>query len=426
MPKGLNLFSIRKIQIFFVFLCMWIQSFLFSHTEFSNPGDPFNPPALYLTWQHDPTSTMTIQWLAKKGQAPLQVFYTDLEKEHLSSVNSSHQPLPDTDYIVHFAELTNLQENTEYLFGFSEDSIQYKFKTMPAFLDRPLSFVVGGDCYHTLETLKQTNTQAAKTNPAFVIIGGDIAYSVSKFVPDGSESMQRWFDWLEAWKEHMQASDGRLIPLLAVIGNHETIGKYEQNPEQAKGFYNLFSMPGPQGYAALDFGRYMSLFLLDSGHTHPVEGAQSLWLNNELGRRRDVLHKFAIYHVPAYPSVRKFTNSKIVNVRNHWPPIFELHGLSAAFEHHDHAYKRSERIREGHVDPNGVLYLGDGAWGVPPRIPRKAQDTWYLKKTAARNHFIRVELSSENRRFQAIDIEGNIFDDFTVGRDQQIIEHLDQ
>lgn len=43
-------------------------------------------------------------------------------------------------------------------------------------------------------------------------------------------------------------------------------------------------------------------------------------------------------------------------------PLFEEYELTAAFENHDHTYKRTHRIRDGWWIPRGVLYLGDGAW----------------------------------------------------------------
>ncbi len=58
-------------------------------------------------------------------------------------------------------------------------------------------------------------------------------------------------------------------------------------------------MPGPQGYNVLDCGNYLSLLLLDSGHTHPVEGAQTDWLKQTLAARQHVSHVFPVYHVPA-------------------------------------------------------------------------------------------------------------------------------
>ena len=52
----------------------------------------------------------------------------------------------------------------------------------------------------------------------------------------------------------------------------------------------------------------MSIILLDSGHTHPVGGQQAEWLKNTLEAREKIPYKIAIYHVPAFPSVRPWDN----------------------------------------------------------------------------------------------------------------------
>ncbi|MFQ5532453.1 MAG: hypothetical protein ACE5EP_01240, partial [Candidatus Methylomirabilales bacterium] len=157
----------------------------------------------------------------------------------------------------------------------------------------------------------------------------------------------------------------------------------------------------------LDFGRYMSLILLDSGHTHPIAGMQRDWLRQTLADRQDTPHLFAVYHVPAYPSVRPVNYGVSATIREHWVPLFEQFGLDVAFEHHEHVYKRTHPIRADKIDSRGVLYLGDGTWGVWPRRPR---DDWYLAKTAKKRHFILTMIEGQNRSFVAIDSEGEVFD----------------
>lgn len=216
----------------------------------------------------------------------------------------------------------------------------------------------------------------------------------------------------------MVTSDGRLIPLLVAIGNHEVQGQFGQSPEQAPDFYSLFAMPGQRGYNVLDFGRTMSLILLDSQHTHRVEGEQTNWLAQTLAERQDVTHLFAVYHLPAYPSVRSFDHWAAVKIRRYRVPLFEQFGLDVAFEHNDHAYKRTHPIRANQVDPQGVLYLGDGTWGTDLEEPR---EDWYLAKTASTNYFILVTIDGQSRSFLAIDSQGQVIDrvDQTDGSSEQ-------
>ena len=368
---------------------------------------PFDPPAVYLTWQRDPTTTMTVQWHSHGGRDDV-VQYQQLDEGVWHTSRGTHHPMPHSNRTVHMVELTGLKPATDYRFRFGEHSVQFTFRTMPADMSKPIRFVVGGDTMGGFdlfdEWYEETCRRVAKQDPMFTVIGGDIAYANGD-----ARFVKRWYRWLAGWKKYMVTSDGRLIPLVVAIGNHEVRGQYGQTPEEAPFFYSLFALPDKRSYSVLDFGRYLSLVLLDSGHTHAVDGEQTDWLRRTLADRQNVAHLFAVYHVPAYPSVRGFDNSVSAKIREHWVPLFEQFGVDGAFEHHDHAYKRTHRIRAGKVDPNGVLYLGDGAWGVMTRRPR---DRWYLAKTARKRHFSLVTVG-QSRSFLAIDSEGQIVDQVT-------------
>ena len=314
---------------------------------------------------------------------------------------------------MHAVELTNLAPDTLYRFRFPNQTQEYRFKTMPSHLDNPIRFVVGGDMYHEgTDLLQAANQRAAKTNPRFGIAGGDLAYASQRLV-DAPEDYERWIEFLVRWSEDMVTPDGLMIPMLPLLGNHDVNGRYGK-PENAKFFYTLFTMPGPQGYNVLDFGDYMTFVMLDTAHTHPIEGAQTEWLHKTLQQHQGFLHSFAAYHVPAYPSVRNFNGKLNPTIRANWVPLFEQYGVNMAFEHHEHAYKRTYPIKEGKIDPDGIVYIGDGAWGATPRIPHTPEERWYLAKTQAAQHFLVVDITKDVRRVTAIDVpSGKAIDQYS-------------
>lgn len=395
-------------------------------TTYAANSSNYNPTAIYLTWQRSPESTMTICWLTPPKIVADKIEYQREGETFWHQAIGTHKPLPENaPYLLHTVELTNLHPSTNYFFRTNSQGDTYKFQTMPSTLEKPLRFVVGGDMYHdTVDKLLETNRQAAKTGALFALIGGDIAYAANKktgFLPSWTnvwidriigQKFERWLTWLIAWSNEMVTPDGRLIPMLPVLGNHDVSGGYGQTPKEAPFFYSFFAMPGTQGYNVLDFGNYMSIFLLDSGHTHPVEGRQTQWLAKNLELRRMVPNKFAIYHVPAYPSVRDMNQESCSTIRKNWVPLFDEFRLTAAFEHHDHDYKRTFPLTGGKIDPQGVIYLGDGAWGVDePREMRHPSQKWYLEKTLPARHFIMVELRPDHRRIEAISSKGALLDE---------------
>jgi len=122
-----------------------------------------------------------------------------------------------------------------------------------------------------------------------------------------------------------------------------------------------------------------------------------------------------VYHIPGYPSARPFDTGEnghiSTAIREHWSPLFEKYGVKIAFENHEHTFKRTHPIRNGKVDPKGVTYLGDGAWGVRTREPHPVEKTWYLAKAAPVRHLYLVTVYERQRHVLAIDSDGKIFDE---------------
>lgn len=359
--------------------------------------------ALYLTWFSDPTTTMTIQWHTPDDE-PNDTVYVEKEDGKWHPIEGSHQSL---NYLyIHVAHLAALHPDTEYRFRIGDDSPIYKFRTAPAHLDHPLRFVVGGDVFQSIKLFRRMNQTVVKQNPLFAVIGGDIAYATS-WNPFRlrSSAFNRWISFLSEWKNQMVAEDGRLIPFLLAPGNHDIA------PDNYELFFTLFAFPQYQLYRAIDFGDYFSLVLLDTGHFQPIEGRQTLWLNQTLAARTHFPYRFAVYHEAAYPSFYPYHGSTPKKIRTYWCPLFEKYRLSLAFENHNHTFKRTHRLKGNRIDAEGILYLGDGCWGARPR---KTNDMWYLEKRARKNNIYVVDLTAREAKVEAIDLFGEVLDSTTL------------
>ncbi len=382
---------------------------------------------LYLTWQNDPTTTMTIQWLSdlksesdeielkKQNEKPGEKEDQKEDKaQEWKKIQGSHKVLPyNAPHLVHTVEVTGLAPDSLYSFRLPGETAVNQFRTMPSDLTKPVQFAAGGDAYHgDGDYFDDMTKKVASMNPRFVLLGGDIAYSVSD-KRRGNDKIDRWLPFLRSWTKYMKAPDGCIIPIVPAIGNHEVVGYYDQTPEQAKFFYAFFACPGPQGYKQLLFGKYMSICLLDSNHTHPIGGEQTTWLQDALRRSYSCTHRFALYHVPAYPSVRQYGMKESAAIRRHWVPLFERYSMHGVFENHEHAYKRTHPLIDGSEHPDGVVYFGDGSWGVKPRKPKSPWRTTYLAKSKSCRQFIMVELTNETRSYKAISTEGEVIDTYT-------------
>lgn len=395
-----------------IFLSFFLSFVLWSACLFG-----VDPLPVYLTWQKDPTTTMTIQWLSKPETKEGAVEYLKTsengEKATWQKITGVCNPLPlQAPYNINMVELQGLEPNAQYQFRIPNTETTYLFRTAPKDLSEPLRFIVGGDLFpEDIQPFEEMTKQAAKHNPRFILFGGDLAYSVSS-KRHRKDDFDRWFTFLSVLSKELKDQNGCMIPFLSAIGNHEVMSYFKQTPANAPFFYSLFAFPGPQGYNVLRFDNYLSIIVLDSNHTHPITGAQTDWLSQELQKQGNVLHRFAIYHVPAYPSVRYFRQAVPTAIRRNWVPLFEKYGIHAAFENHDHAYKRTfPLIGDSHV-PRGVVYFGDGSWGVKPRTPKTAARTTYLANSQSCRQCLQVTLSKTKRQFQAINDKGVVIDEY--------------
>jgi acid phosphatase type 7 len=382
------------------------------------------PKGLMLSWQQDPTTTMTIDWHPHVDDAalPALCYKKAGETTWTAQLSAERSTFSSAEQTILRAELTGLQPGTDYVFQVGEYGRAYAFRTMPEEIDtRPLVFAAGGDLMALPDIMAETHKKVMQYDLDFVMWGGDLAYANGEVNGGG---LLRWQWWFEANLKHLVTETGRVIPIIVGIGNHEVLEGYYSNHENyaqtdafrlaiAPNFYRLFAFPGQPGYAALDFGNYLTLVVLDTDHTNPIEGQQTAWLKQVLTERQEknVAHIFPLYHVPAYPSHRSYDNSISIGIREHWVPLFEEHGVRMAFENHDHTYKRTRPMLAGAVDPAGIVYMGDGAWGVGTR-EENLQNNWYVEKFASEQHGIIVTLQGSQRHVKAISAKGAVLDEF--------------
>eukprot|EP01120_Amphizonella_sp_Union-15-10_P003098 TRINITY_DN13420_c0_g1_i1.p1 TRINITY_DN13420_c0_g1~~TRINITY_DN13420_c0_g1_i1.p1 ORF type:complete len:257 (+),score=37.10 TRINITY_DN13420_c0_g1_i1:109-879(+) len=246
--------------------------------------------------------------------------------------------------------MLDLLPNTTYYFsvGNGNDLRSYsserKFRTGPV-SDESYTFATGGDMGAT-SAVVELNKEIGTREVLFAAVGGDITYS------DGFISCyRRWDWWINAW-ETITTPSGYIIPLIVSIGNHEA-GGFGYDKKDAPYFFQYFvHFPMNSTLDPYDLPAYHthiigsdSVFLsLDSGVVTPVKGEQSQWLEEELNKYSYMAYKFAIYHVPLYPSIRGYDAAESKALRNAWGPIFDRYHLTIGFENHDHGYKRSHQI----------------------------------------------------------------------------------
>ena len=267
-----------------------------------SPEDTVSAPTgmdtLFLTWTQDPTTSIAIQWVGAKSTADATVYYGPLTEVLGGRASVRTLPFPGTDWNVCRCELTGLRPGTEYRLRISGDAATYRFRTMPAKANDTFQFVSGGDSGIDEHAI-HTNILAAKQEPYFALIGGDLAY-------DNGEEAKTFLAFLRNYHRHMVDAHGRLIPMISCIGNHEVKGGYKAQRGDAPYFLSVFDgLFKERTYEVIDVGDYLSLVLLDTDHIAPIGGEQADWLEKTLADRQERPHLIVANHVPAYPSFRE-------------------------------------------------------------------------------------------------------------------------
>ena len=117
-----------NLYIWVIMLRLWV-SLLF--VFLSSLGFSASPSILYLTWIHDPATTMTIQWHTGRNEKETGVAFRKAGDSEWLTREGGCGRLQKTDYLVHTVELDGLLSGTDYEFEIQGKKGTYKFRTMP-------------------------------------------------------------------------------------------------------------------------------------------------------------------------------------------------------------------------------------------------------------------------------------------------------
>jgi hypothetical protein len=342
---------------------------------------------------------MTVLWFGSREESPKVLLYQQANGTDWLAAKPHFQKLDRSSLTIYSTKLTHLKPSTLYRFRFEQEGPVHLFKTLPETLsEHPVKVVIGGDIFLNKGVCSKMNQTALALDPDFAILGGDIAYAGGLHEKQ-KQGAEQWRAFFKQWAQQMMTAEGRVIPLVPVIGNHDC-------DQEGSLFGQIFDQD--LSYRTLQIGQLV-FFLLDTGHLHPIEGAQTQWLQTAFEKHKHALYKLPIYHIAAYPSVYPFGGKKAEKIRSAWVPLFERAGVRLCFEHHNHAFKRTFPLKGGKIDPEGITFVGDGSWGVSPRITLSA---WYLKKALPINAVWFLEATAGRCMVSAFDLQGKKLEEF--------------
>ena len=219
----------------------------------------------------------------------------------------------------------------------------------------------------------------------FVIAAGDNVY------PNGSgRHFSKCFE-----QPFADLIKGRLS-FYAVLGNHDVdAGRQDQCQ------YPMFNMGGRCYYKLEKGDGLVDFFMLDSTD---FSREQANWLEAAL-RQSKAKWKIAAFHHPIYSSGK--THGSSVGLRKQLEPLFTHYGVNVAFSGHDHIYERTK-------PQQGVQYFVTGAGGKTRRGDVDLASHIRAASFDDDNHFMVIEVSSQQVNFQAISETGTVVDSGSI------------
>jgi len=433
------------------------------------------PKQVHLSWStNDVYHTMTVMWFTQFKPNGSLVLYDTVSHESpqgyaFSQVGAAHQVSPDKDRHgnpietkfdgwYHEAELTGLSPGTTYYFrvgGLGGYSAEWSLKTIG--LREKVSFAVGGDSRRPWGDgweIKYSPTSisnwpwardavtscAASACPDFVIFCGDM-------VAEGN-SQEQWNNWFDSLQEHLVTEDGRMIPIVAVIGNHD-MGAHPDVESTYQWFKGVFANPGNELWYSLDFPDLHVTALSATGGCVGTWWAPALqeakkqlnWLESDLAGG-NAPWTVVVWHIPYYSGFVTGTGYPSEPFLKYWAPIVEdqAYGVDLVINGHVHNYMRSWPIRTMLIEDvpvdkpstdlgykatyelqtnssDGVTYIVQGCWGAPTEPYLKGGDCDirdFTAAAAARPSYTLVELTDDGIQVLTKDTRGNVLDDFTL------------
>ncbi len=361
-----------------------------------------------VVWQENPANEAWVAWTTK-GIMPKKnniVYYDTVPRKDPSEYRYKTKASVNGLYFlgtshVHGSKLLDLMPSTRYYFVVRSSntySKEYNFITAPIGEDSQFKLLFGGDSRSDKEMRRSINKKLRamlEEDPSILALvhGGD--YAEIGFL------WGQWKDWLED-HELTYTKDGRVLPIVATRGNHETSNRL---------FDNVFMFPGgsKSNYYVSRVGP-LSLIILDSQKS--VAGDQKTWLESTLAKESKTARWISPgYHTPAFPGVKAPGEAL-----QHWVPLFEKYQVDVVFESDGHVLKRTAPIYGGKVDhEKGITYVGEGGLGVKIREPEKA-NAWYFQApgyAVSEYHVFVMEVTPEAMHLNVQLMDGRIFDRMT-------------
>ena len=376
--------------------------FEFANLQVNYGQTPVEQKALNLTVGKDETE-MNLTWYANTSEIGTVEYAKDGEfPSEFTTANATGNQSNDNGFYYNQATLTNLEENTKYVYRLvNNDTVSKTYEFTTEDFDGSYNFILAGDpqigasgnATNDTEGWKKTLQDSInKFDPDFILSAGDQVNTAS------NESQYSGYLASEYLTNTPQAN---------VVGNHDS---------SSNAYSQHFNLPNVSGKGATTAGSdywyvYNNTLFMNINSNNMSTAEHKAFMEEAIAANPDARWKVVSFHHSVYSVANHAVEGDILQRREELTPVFDELGIDVVLMGHDHVYVRSNIMKGMQVvtdtsdlqsvtDPDGVLYVtANSASG----------SKYYNIKTDISTEFVAKMDQSKQRSISNIEVSENEF-----------------
>ncbi len=411
MNRNINRFS--KTFIFVAFTCLLCFTSTFAQVNLASSV----PDRIILNLSENASTSLAVTW---RTDLTISDGYCELQstpdgriessnsisyKAKTTTVKYVHEADPVIEVNQHSFVFKGLIPGEKYIYrvgteGFWSEWLEFETPTESS---DEFSFIYFGDPQNDIKSQwSRIIRKAYKNQPdcSFMLYAGDI-------INNGGSDVE-WEEWFNAGS-FIYGS----VPQVFTPGNHDYID-LELDPHWA----TQFTQPtnGPKGLKESCFFvdyKNLRLISIDSATEGELEDengddlkSQKIWLDSILTvNTKDWV--IVTTHLPFYSPKETRDNP---NLRKHFQPILEKHGVDLVLTGHDHSYGRGMASDNPDIKPSIVYVVSVSG----PKLYEAGDKEWMQQKGSFIQLYQNIQIDDKVLEYEAFTASGKLFDKFIL------------
>ncbi len=385
----------------------------------------------YLSWNSDPTTTMTITWERKEAVDSILSYYAANGDQTPIEVEVEPGPLREFDLYYHYTvTLTGLEPDTKYYYEIDNFRDPAWFKTAPDSIYADFSFIAYGDSREPSKNFNNQHIPLVQRMLEMVDLE-EVGFVIS------TGDTTRTHDYIRGWNLHFLAIQdlASRVPYMVAGGNHEWDRSDEISrdwSQQPARLIQEFPHTDTLSGAVASFNNlsyafgYAGVYMIQIEYPDQwyYEADYLDWLNEQLEIGNST-YQFTIvsFHNPPFDHRESGYNDDVQIIQN-LCPLFHHGGVDMVINGHNHNIQRHQ-IRLGEdLSNRNITYVISGGGGANLREPMHGiwannYSAGFYGETVMREntngyHVARVNGQDGIMEITAYNLNNEIIDEFTL------------